>query len=106
MGSEPEWHGLGSLQSGNDTPLVPPMVTLQMLGGRKEKIRPGDVLGALTGEAGGGHKFTREEVGKITVTDQSTYIAIARNLAAEAVRKLSAGGVKGKTVKVRALEED
>ncbi|MFA7290738.1 MAG: ATP-dependent RNA helicase DbpA, partial [Rhodocyclaceae bacterium] len=52
MGSEPEWHGLGSLQSGNDAPLVPPMVTLQILGGRKDKIRPGDVLGALTGEAG------------------------------------------------------
>ena len=105
MGSEPEWHGLGSLQSGNDAPLVPPMVTLQMLGGRKEKIRPGDVLGALTGEAGGGHQFTREEVGKIAVTDQSTYIAIARRLGAEAVRKLAAGGVKGKTVKVRALED-
>jgi ATP-independent RNA helicase DbpA len=81
------------------------MVTLQMLGGRKEKIRPGDVLGALTGEAGGSHQFTREEVGKITVTDQSTYIAIARSLGAEAVRKLAAGGVKGKTVKVRALED-
>jgi len=53
------------------------MVTLQILGGRKEKIRPGDVLGALTGEAG----FTREQVGKITVTDQSTYVAVARNIA-------------------------
>jgi len=40
MGSEPEWHELGSLQSGNDSPLAPPMVTLQILGGRKEKIRP------------------------------------------------------------------
>ena len=48
------------------------MVTLQILGGRKEKIRPGDVLGALTGEAG----FTREQVGKITVTDMSTYVAV------------------------------
>ena len=101
MGSEPEWHELGELQSGNDSPLVPPMVTLQILGGRKEKIRPGDVLGALTGEAG----FTREQVGKITVTDQSTYVAVARNIAREAVRKLSAGKVKGKTVKVRALED-
>jgi ATP-independent RNA helicase DbpA len=98
-GSEPEWHTLGSLQSGNDAPLVPPMVTLQILGGRKEKIRPGDVLGALTGEAG----FTREQVGKITVTDQSTYVAVARDIAREAVRRLSAGKVKGKTVKVRAL---
>ena len=104
-GSEPEWHGLGSLQSGNDAPLVPPMVTLQMLGGRREKIRPGDVLGALTGEAGTTRKFTREEVGKITVTDQSTYIAVARSIAAEAVLKLSSGKVKGKVVKVRALAD-
>ena len=101
MGSEPEWHALSELENDNDAPLVPPMVTLQILGGRKEKIRPGDVLGALTGEAG----FTREQVGKITVTDQSTYVAVARDIAREAVRKLSAGKVKGKTVKVRALED-
>jgi len=94
-------HTLGSLQSKNDEPLVPPMSTLIMLGGRKEKIRPGDVLGALTAEEG--HPFTREQVGKITVTDQNTYIAVARELAREAVRKLSAGKVKGKTVKVRIL---
>ncbi len=99
-GIEPEWHALGSLQNKIDAPLLPPMVTLLILGGRKEKIRPGDVLGALTGEAG----FTREQVGKITVTDQSTYVAVTRNIAHEAVRKLSAGKVKGKTVKVRVLE--
>ncbi|MEQ1525843.1 MAG: ATP-dependent RNA helicase DbpA [Gallionella sp.] len=99
MRIEPEWHDLSTLQNDDDSPLVPPMVTLQILGGRKEKIRPGDVLGALTGEAG----FTREQVGKITVTDQSTYVAVIRNIAHEAVRKLSAGKVKGKTVKVRAL---
>ena len=101
MDSAPEWHDLAALQSANDSALVPPMVTLQILGGRKDKIRPGDVLGALTGEAG----FTREQVGKITVTDQSTYVAVARTIAHEAVRKLSAGKVKGKTVKVRALED-
>ena len=101
MDTEPEWHTLGSLQSGNDAPLVPPMVTLQILGGRKEKIRPGDVLGALTGEAG----FTREQVGKITVTDQSTYVAVVRDIAGEAVRRLGRGKVKGKTVKVRALTD-
>jgi ATP-independent RNA helicase DbpA len=98
MGFEPEWHQVTELE-GDDAPLVPPMVTLLILGGRKEKIRPGDVLGALTGEAG----YTREQVGKITVTDFSTYVAVARNIADEAVRKLSVGKVKGKTVKVRAL---
>jgi ATP-independent RNA helicase DbpA len=102
IGIEPEMHTLGSLQSGNDEPdlpLVPPMTTLLMLGGRKEKIRPGDVLGALTGEAG----FTREQIGKITVTDQNTYVAVDRAIANDVVRKLSAGKVKGKTVKVRLL---
>ncbi len=100
-GSEPEWHALPSLQSVDDAPLVPPMVTLQILGGRKDKIRPGDVLGALTGEAG----FSREQVGKITVTDLSTYVAIARDIAHEAVKRLSKGKVKGRTVKVRVLGE-
>ena len=101
MGIEPEWHKMESLQNEKKGPLVPPMVTLQILGGRKEKIRPGDVLGALTGEAG----FTREQVGKITVTDMSTYVAVTRDIAREAVKRLSAGKVKGKTVKVRALED-
>jgi ATP-independent RNA helicase DbpA len=99
MHIEPEWHELDELQNDDPSPLVPPMVTLQILGGRKEKIRAGDVLGALTGDAG----YTREQVGKISVTEFSTYVAVARDIAREAVRKLSAGKVKGKTVKVRAL---
>jgi ATP-independent RNA helicase DbpA len=99
MHIEPEWHELDELQDDDPSPLVPPMVTLQILGGRKEKIRAGDVLGALTGDAG----YTREQVGKINVTEFSTYVAVARDIAREAVRRLSAGKVKGKTVKVRAL---
>jgi ATP-independent RNA helicase DbpA len=73
------------------------MVTLQILGGRKDKIRPGDVLGALTGEAG----FTAEQIGKIQVTDQSTYVAVERAIGRDALRKLNAGKLKGKTVKAR-----
>ena len=99
MRIEPEWHELDELKDDDPSPLVPPMVTLQILGGRKEKIRAGDVLGALTGDAG----YTREQVGKITVTEFSTYVAVDRNIAHEAVRKLTAGKVKGKTVKVHAL---
>jgi len=99
MNCQLTWSELGALDDADNSPLVPPMVTLQMFGGRKDKIRPGDVLGALTGEAG----FTREQVGKITVTDQTTYVAVARDIARDAVRKLTAGKVKGKTVKVRAL---
>ncbi len=95
-GNQPEWHNLAALQDSQATPLIPPMATLQIVGGRKDKIRPGDVMGALAGEAG----LTREQVGKITVTDQITYVAVARDIARDAVRKLSAGKLKGKSVKV------
>ncbi len=100
LGFEPEWHALDELVADEAQPLQAPMVTLLILGGRKDKIRPADVLGALTGEAG----FTREQVGKITVTDQTTYVAVERAIAHEAVRRLAAGKLKGRKVKVRALE--
>ncbi|MDQ8020861.1 MAG: ATP-dependent RNA helicase DbpA [Moraxellaceae bacterium] len=96
---EPEWHALEGLTPASDAPLQPPMATLQILGGRKDKIRPADVLGALTGDAG----FTREQIGKINITDQSSYVAVARGIADEAVRRLTGGKLKGRTVKLRRL---
>jgi ATP-independent RNA helicase DbpA len=100
LGAEPEWHALAELQAASDEPLLPPMATLQILGGRKEKIRPGDVLGALTGEAG----FASAQVGKITVTESTTYVAVERGIAHEVQRRLAAGKLKGKSVKVRILD--
>jgi ATP-independent RNA helicase DbpA len=79
--------------------LAAPMATLQIVGGRKEKIRAGDVLGALTGEAG----FDAVRVGKINVNEFSTYVAVDRQIAEEAVKRLSEGKIKGKRVKVRLL---
>ena len=99
QGVEFEWHRLDELHSASDKPIQPPMATLLILGGRKEKIRPADVLGALTGEAG----FTKEQIGKINVTETSTYVAVERSIACEAHRKLSAGTIKGKRVKVHLL---
>lgn len=96
-----EWHPLAELKDGGDAPLLPPMETIQILGGRKEKIRPGDVLGALTGEAG----FSASQIGKINVTEYSTYVAIERSVARDALRKLNAGKVKGKKVKARLMDE-
>ncbi len=92
-----QWHPVSELQPTGSGPLLAPMVTLQILGGRKDKIRPGDVLGALTGEAG----FTAAQVGKILVTDQSTYVAVDRAIGRDALRKLNEGKLKGKTVKAR-----
>ncbi|MDZ4399049.1 ATP-dependent RNA helicase DbpA, partial [Hydrogenophaga sp.] len=63
QGRESEWHELAELVPTGKGPLRPPMVTLHIQGGRKEKIRPGDVLGALTADLG----YTREQIGKIDV---------------------------------------
>jgi ATP-independent RNA helicase DbpA len=96
------WHKLEELKPASNAPLLPPMTTLQILGGRKEKIRPGDVLGALTGEAG----YTREQIGKIHVTEFCTFVAVDRSIASEAVARLNAGKVKGKSVKARLVGAD
>ena len=95
------WHQRQELTPTGKGPLLPPMRTILILGGRKEKIRPGDVLGALTGPDGG---FTREQVGKINVTEFSTFVAVQRGMADEALSKLNAGKVKGKSVKARFLD--
>ncbi len=100
LGTEVDWHPIAELTPASSKPLLPPMATLQILGGRKDKIRPGDVLGALTGEAG----FKAEQVGKINVGEFNTYVAVARQIAQEAVRRLSAGKLKGRAVKVRILD--
>ena len=101
QGTESAWHPLSELTAtdGADGPLRPPMVTLQILGGRKEKIRPGDVLGALTKDLG----LDAACIGKIDVNDFSTYVAVRREVADQALRGLNAGKVKGRSVKVRRL---
>nr|WP_255370072.1 ATP-dependent RNA helicase DbpA [Roseateles sp. YR242] len=100
QGSPSVWHPLSELtDKPGAEPLHPPMVTLQILGGRKEKIRPGDVLGALTKDLG----FAGSLIGKINVNEFSTYVAVDRSVADQALRGLNAGKVKGKSVKVRRL---
>lgn len=101
QGRESEWHKLAELKPAGGERLVPPMVTLHIQGGRKEKIRPGDVLGALTADLG----YSREQVGKIDVNEFSTYVAVERSVAHDAARRLNDGRIKGKSVKVRVLED-
>ena len=99
QGSASQWHPLAELTPAGTGPLRPPMATLQILGGRKEKIRAGDVLGALTKDLG----FEAAQIGKINVNEFSTYVAVDQGIADEAARRLNAGKVKGKAVKVRRL---
>jgi ATP-independent RNA helicase DbpA len=102
QGRESEWHPLEALTPASSAPLLAPMVTIQILGGRKEKIRAGDLLGALTGEAG----LQGSQIGKINVTDFHTYVAVERGIAGKAVAQLNAVKVKGKKVKARLMASD
>jgi ATP-independent RNA helicase DbpA len=105
QGRESVWHPLAELTAAaaqddaSRGPLRPPMVTLQILGGRKEKIRKGDVLGALTKDLG----FDAACIGRIDVNDFSTYVAVRRDVGDAALRGLNGGKVKGRSVKVRRL---
>jgi len=99
QGRESTWAPLSGLTPADGGPLQPPMRTLQIVGGRKEKIRAGDVMGALAGECG----LTREQVGKINVNEFSTYVAVQATLAKKVEAQLSHGKIKGKSVRVRLL---
>lgn len=74
----------------------PPMSTLQIDGGKKQKIRPGDILGALTGNNG----IAGTDVGKINVFDNRAYVAIRKEVAKKALNKLSGGKLKGRSFRV------
>ena len=77
----------------------PPMATLIIQGGRRDKLRPGDILGALTGEGGlAGH-----EVGKIEITTVRAYVAVARARIKAARDRLRQSGIKGRRFRLGVL---
>ncbi|WP_434355754.1 ATP-dependent RNA helicase DbpA [Parasalinivibrio latis] len=80
----------------NNTPRSPEMVTLHIDAGKKSKVRPGDILGALTGENG----IEGAQVGKIKVTDFRSYVAVKRHVAKKALKKLTSGKIKGRNCRV------
>ena len=77
----------------------PPMVTLQIDGGKKSKVRPGDILGALTGD----HGIEGSHVGKIDIFPFHAYVAVKRASANRALKSLEKGKIKGRNFKVRKL---
>ncbi|EGV51670.1 ATP-dependent RNA helicase DbpA [endosymbiont of Riftia pachyptila] len=77
----------------------PPMVTLQIDGGKKQKVRPGDILGALTGKNG----IAGKQVGKIHIFDNWAYVAVSRDAAQTALIKLGEGKLKGRSFRVRRI---
>jgi len=81
----------------NFEPMQAPMATLRIDGGKKQKVRAGDILGALTGE----HGLEGKDVGKIQLMDNWAYIAIKRELIKTALNRIANGKIKGRTFRVR-----
>ena len=75
------------------------MATLRIDAGRADKLRPGDILGALTGDAG----LPAALIGKIDIFATRSYVAIARNQANNALARLDKGKIKGRNFRVRKM---
>ena len=86
----------GVLKKSNSFEMKPQNVTLVIEGGKKDKIRAGDLLGALTGEAG----LAGSSIGKIDIYDRQAYVAIERAFIDQAHKKLSQGKIKNKKFSV------
>ena len=89
------WQPAAQVLSATPVALDAEMATLCIDGGRKAKIRPGDILGALTGDAG----LTAAEVGKIDMFPIHAYVAIRQKSAKKALQRLQEGKIKGKSCK-------
>ncbi len=76
-----------------------PMVTLRLDAGRSDKLRPGDVLGALTGTVG----LPAEAIGKIDIFPKRAFVAVRRDLAEQALAGLRVGRIKGRSVRIQLI---
>jgi len=99
QGSAPRVVDAATLNGTQNFKLYPPMVTLFVNGGRKDKVRPGDLLGALTASG----EIAGSQIGKITLFDKVAYVAVEQEVARSALNILSDGKIKGRKFRVRRL---
>ena len=94
------------LPNAQDAMKIPPyktqMITLKIDAGKKQKIRAGDILGALTGENG----IEGKQVGKIALFDHWACVAVSKSVAMKALKKLNNGKMKGRECRARLLQHD
>jgi ATP-independent RNA helicase DbpA len=96
QGAALRWSKIDPLGAKTPNALPAAMVTLRIDAGRTDKLRPGDILGALTGDAG----LSADAVGKIDVFATRSYVAIARAVADKELARLRAGKIKGRKLRV------
>ena len=94
------WRDVGELTAVAVKPLPAEMATLSLDGGRKAKIRPGDILGALTGDGG----LRGDQVGKIDLAPTLAYVAIRQELVRKVMQQLQKVKIKGKTCRARLVK--
>ncbi|HUH32091.1 MAG TPA: ATP-dependent RNA helicase DbpA [Rhodanobacter sp.] len=99
IGTALPWHPLKVAAPRGKTLHLAAMKTLVIDAGRRDKLRPGDILGALTGDAG----LNANDIGKIDVFATRAYVAISRVQANKALAQLRAGKIKGRNFRVRPL---
>lgn len=94
---EPEFLTLGTCP-GNYA-LQPEVATIAFDAGKKNKLRAGDILGALTAGLG----LEKSAVGKIDIFDFQAYVAIEQRQARQVVKALATKKIKGRTIRCRVL---
>ncbi len=93
------WGNVSELTQSNQPPAAPTMITLCLDSGKKDKIRAGDILGALTKDGG----LPVESIGKINVLPLKSYVAIHKNHATQAYQYFQRGTLKGRRVRVQKM---
>lgn len=91
-----EYMNLSELTESKTFDLVAPMKTIYINGGKKDKIRKGDILGALVNEA----KINASDIGNISILDKQSYVAIKKELVGIVIDSLVEGKIKGRKYKV------
>ncbi|MCC4207916.1 ATP-dependent RNA helicase DbpA [Vibrio parahaemolyticus] len=84
----------------NQQPYQAKMVTINIDGGKKQKVRPGDILGCLTGKNG----IPGAQVGKIHLFPVRSYVAVEKSAAKKALQIISTGKMKGRQFRARLLK--
>jgi ATP-independent RNA helicase DbpA len=100
QGSDHSLIEIDSLEINEEYLQKPPMVTLYISGGKRDKLRPGDIVGAIVGEAG----INSNAIGDISIMNVTSYVAIDSNLAQIVCDKLNLGKIKNRKFKVGVVD--
>lgn len=99
QGSQAKWKGIQSLRFHANRILQPEYASIAIDGGKKAKLRPGDILGALTQDA----DIPGDDIGKIKITATHSYVAIKVRSVKRTLNYFREGKIKGKRFKARKL---